>query len=288
MKQGEIVGPIQTDFGWHIIKLTSIRPGKLQSFDEVKGQIEQDLKRQQATRKFAESADQLQNLVYEQADSLQPVAKALNLAVQTTPLITRAQVQALAQNNAKFVQAVFSPESLQAKRNTEAIEIGTNVLMAARVVEYKPASPRPFDDVKAEIRRQLERKAASEMAHEAGMAKLALLEQGKDTGLTFAKPVVLTRNRPQAGFPPQALTMIFQADANKLPAYAGAANDRGGYSIYRVLRVIPAPAPDAAKLNAFSNRIGDQIGRELMSAYAASLKARAEVKINQANLEKKG
>src|SRR5215469_11642569 len=288
MKQGEIVGPIQTDFGWHIIKLTSIRPGKLQSFDEVKGQIEQDLKRQQATRKFAESADQLQNLVYEQADSLQPVAKALNLAVQTTPLITRAQVQALAQNNAKFVQAVFSPESLQAKRNTEAIEIGTNVLMAARVVEYKPASPRPFDEVKDEIRRQLERKAASEMAHQAGMEKLALLEQGKDTGLTFAKPVVLTRNRPQAGFPPQVLTMIFQADANKLPAYAGAANDRGGYSIYRVLRVIPAPAPDAAKLNAFSNRIGDQIGRELMSAYAASLKARAEVKINQANLEKKG
>jgi len=288
MKQGEIVGPIQTDFGWHIIKLTSIRPGKLQSFEEVKGQIEQDLRRQQATRKFAESADQLQNLVYEQADSLQPVAKALNLTVQTTPLITRAQVQALAQNNAKFVQAVFSPESLQAKRNTEAIEVGPNVLMAARVAEYKPASPRPFDDVKAEIRRQLERKAASEMAHQAGMEKLALLEQGKDTGLTFAKPVVLTRNRPQAGFPPQALTMIFQADANKLPAYAGAANDRGGYSIYRVLRVIPAPAPDAAKLNAFSNRIGDQIGRELMSAYAASLKARAEVKINQANLEKKG
>jgi peptidyl-prolyl cis-trans isomerase D len=288
MKQGEIVGPIQTDFGWHIIKLTSIRPGKLQSFDEVKGQIEQDLRRQQATRKFAESADQLQNLVYEQADSLQPVAKALNLTVQTTPLITRAQVQALAQNNAKFVQAVFSPESLQAKRNTEAIEVGPNALMAARVVEYKPASPRPFDDVKAEIRRQLERKAASDMAHQAGMEKLALLEQGKDPGLTFAKPVVLTRNRPQAGFPPQALTMIFQADANKLPAYAGAANDRGGYSIYRVLRVIPAAAPDAAKLNAFSNRIGDQIGRELMSAYAASLKARAEVKINQANLEKKG
>jgi len=288
MKQGEIAGPIQTDFGWHIIKLTSIRPGKLQSFDEVKGQIEQDLRRQQATRKFAESADQLQNLVYEQADSLQPVAKALNLTVQTTPLITRAQVQALAQNNAKFVQAVFSPESLQAKRNTEAIEIGTNVLMAARVVEYKPASPRPFDDVKGEIRRQLERKAASEMAHQAGMEKLALLEQGKDPGLTFAKPVVLTRNRPQAGFPPQALTMIFQADANKLPAYAGAANDRGGYSIYRVVRVIPTTAPDTAKLTAFSNRIGDQIGRELMSAYAASLKARAEVKINQANLEKKG
>jgi peptidyl-prolyl cis-trans isomerase D len=288
MKQGEIAGPIKTDFGWHIIKLTAIRPGKLQGFDEVKGQIEQDLKRQKATRKFAESADQLQNLVYEQADSLQPVAKALNLTVQSTPLITRAQVQALAQNNAKFVQAVFSPESLQAKRNTEAIEVGPSTMMAARVVEYKPAAPRPFDDVKAEIRRQLERKAASDMAHAAGKEKLALVELGKDAGLVFAKPVTLTRNRPQAGFPPSALTMIFQADANKLPAYAGAVNDRGGYSIYKVLRLIPAPTPDAAKVDAFSSRVGDQMGRELMNAYAASLKARADVKINQANLEKKG
>ena len=158
-REGEIVGPIQTDFGWHIIKLTAIHPGKQQSFEEVKAQIEQDFKRQKAMRKFAEAADQLQNLVYEQADSLQPVAKALNINVQTTQLITRAQVQALAQNNAKFVEAVFSPSSLQAKRNTEAIEVGTNTLMAARVVEYKPAAPRAFDDVKAEIRRQLERTA---------------------------------------------------------------------------------------------------------------------------------
>jgi peptidyl-prolyl cis-trans isomerase D len=285
-REGEIVGPIQTDFGWHIIKLTAIHPGKQQSFDEVKAQIEQDLKRQKAMRKFAEAADQLQNLVYEQADSLQPVAKALNINVQSTPLITRAQVQALAQNNAKFVEAVFSPSSLQAKRNTEAIEVGQNTLMAARVVEYKPAAPRAFDDVKAEIRRQLERKAASEQAHKAGQEKLALLEQGKEAGLNFGKPVTLTRNQPQPGYPPPAMTMIFQADSSKLPAYVGSANDRGGFSIYRVLRVIPPAAPDASKLTAYTNRVGDQLGRELMSAYAASLRARAEVKINEANLER--
>ncbi|HTR56861.1 MAG TPA: SurA N-terminal domain-containing protein [Casimicrobiaceae bacterium] len=284
-KEGEIAGPIQTDFGWHIIKLTGIHPGKQQSFDEVRAQIEQDLKRQTATRKFAEAADQLQNLVYEQADSLQPVAKALNLNVQTTQLITRAQVQALALNNAKFVQAVFSPSSLQAKRNTEAIEVAPNTLMAARVVEYKPAAPRAFDDVKTEIRRQLERKAASDLAHKAGMEKLALLEQGKDAGLAFGKPVVLARSQPQPGFPPSALTMIFQTDTNKLPAYVGAGNERGGYSIFRVQRLISPPAPDAAKLTAYTNRVGEQLGRELMNAYAASLRNRAEVKINEANLE---
>jgi len=161
-------------------------------------------------------------------------------------------------------------------------------LMAARVVDYKPASPRPFDEVKAEIRRQLERKAAGELAQAAGKVKLALLQQGKDAGVTFSKPATLMRNQPQPGYPPAALAMIFQADATKLPAYAGSVNERGGYSIYRIERVIAPAAPDTARLTAFSDRVGEQMGRELTAAYVASLKAKADVKINQANLEKEG
>ena len=286
-KQGDIVGPVQTDFGWHIIRITGVKPGKTQSLDEARPQIEQDLKRQKATRKFVEAADQFQNLVYEQADSLQAAAKGLNLEVKTTPMLTRAQVQALAQNSPKLVQAVFSAESLQAKRNTEALEVAPNTLMAARVIDYKPATTRPFDDVKVEIRRQLERNAASELAQKTAKEKLALLEQGKDAGLSFGKPVTLTRNQAQPGFPPDALIKIFQANASKLPAYVGAPAERGAFSVYKVIQVVTPPAPDPERLKAFNNRVGDQVGHELFNAYLASLKSKADVKINQANLEKK-
>jgi len=286
-RQGDIVGPVQTDFGWHIIRITGVKPGKTQSLDEARPQIEQDLKRQKATRKFVEAADQFQNLVYEQADSLQAAAKGLNLEVKTTPMLTRAQVQALAQNSPKFVQAVFSAESLQAKRNTEALEVAPNTLMAARVIDYKPATTRPFDDVKVEIRRQLERNAASELAQKTAKEKLALLEQGKDAGLSFGKPVTLTRNQAQPGFPPDALIKIFQVNANKLPAYVGAPAERGSFSVYKVTQVVSPPAPDPERLKAFNNRVGDQVGHELFNAYLASLKSKADVKINQANLEKK-
>jgi peptidyl-prolyl cis-trans isomerase D len=286
-KQGDIVGPVQTDFGWHIIRITAIKPGKTQSLDEAKPQIEQDLKRQKATRKFVEAADQFQNLVYEQADSLQAAAKGLNLEVKTTPMLTRTQVQALAQNSPKFVQAVFSAESLQAKRNTEALEVAPNTLMAARVIDYKAATTRPFDEVKVEIRRQLERNAASELAQKTAKEKLALLEQGKDAGLSFGKPVTLTRNQPQPGFPPDALIKIFQANASKLPAYVSAPAERGSFSVYKVIQVVTPPAPDPERLKAFNNRVGDQVGHELFNAYLASLKSKADVKINQANLEKK-
>ena len=158
--------------------------------------------------------------------------------MQTTPWITRAQAQGLAQGNAKLVQALFAPESIQGKRNTEAIEVAPNTLMAARIVEYKPAAPRPFAEVTDEIRRQLVRKGASEMAKKAGREKLALLEQGKsdkEAGVSFGKPVTLLRNQMQPGVSPDALTQIFRVDPAKLPSYVGAANERGGFSIYRLV-----------------------------------------------------
>jgi peptidyl-prolyl cis-trans isomerase D len=162
--------------------------------------------------------------------------------------------------------------------------------MAARILEHKPAAPRPFDEVKAEIRRQLERRYASEAAERVGREKLALLEQGrsdKDAGVAFAKPVEVTRNQVGAGFPPEALTRIFQAQPAKLPTYVTAPNPRGGFTIYRVSKVIEPQGLDDARLKLAAERMGEQIGREFVTAYLASLRARADVKIEQSQLERK-
>ena len=290
-KPGEIVGPVQTDFGWHVIRVTGAKPATQRPFDEVKGTIETDLKRQHAQQKFQAAADQFQNLVYEQADSLEGVGKTLEIPVQTTGFVTKSQLQQLGRNSAKFADEVFSPASVQAKRNSEAIEIAPNTLMAARVVEYKPAAPRPFEDVKAEIRRQLERRVAAEAAERAGRAKLALLQQGKsdkDAGVAFARPIEVARNQSGA-VPPDALVKIFQTDPNKFPAYVTGATPRGGFAIYRVTKVIePTSATlDETRLKLASERMADQLGREFATAYLASLKSRADVKINQQQLEKK-
>ena len=290
MKPGEIAGPVESEFGYHVIRLVGVTPEKARSFDEVKAQIETELRRQKVGQKFAAAADQFQNLVYEQADSFAPVAKALGLTVQTSPLVTRAQAQQIALGSAKLVQALFSPESIAAKRNTEAIEVGNGALMAARILEYKPSAVRPFDDVKAEIHRQLVRQAASELARKSGRDKLALLEQGKsdkEAGIVFSKPVTLLRNQPQPGFTNEAITRIFQAGTTKLPAYIGTTSDSGGFSIYRLVKVNTPADNDPDKIAAARARIGEMQNRELFEAYVNTLKAKAKVEINQANLEKK-
>ncbi len=290
MKPGEIKGPVQSDFGWHVIHLLAVTPEKARSFDEVKAQIEADLRRQKVGQKFATAADQFQNLVYEQADTFAPVAKALGLTIQTSPLATRPQAQQIALGSAKFVQALFSPESIAAKRNTDAVEVGNGSMMAGRIIEYKPASVRAYDEVKDEIRRLLVRQSADALAQKAGREKLALLEQGKsdrDAGIAFSKPVLLARNRPQPGFGNEAMTRIFQADATKVPSYIGTAGEGGGFAIYRLLKVILPPEVDPGKIAAARARISELQNREVFDAYVNTLKAKAKVEVNQANLEKK-
>jgi peptidyl-prolyl cis-trans isomerase D len=289
-KIGDIVGPVQSDFGYHVIKVTGITPAKLRPFDSVKSEIEAGMRKAKAQQQFAATAEKFQNMVYEQADSLQGVGKALNVKVNETPFIGRAQVQQLAQNNVKFADAVFAAESTSSKRNTDAIEVAPNILIAGRVLEYKPTAARPFDEVKDEIRRQLVRRQAIELAQAAGQKKLALLSQGKsdkEVGLSFGPPVDVTRNQPAPGMAPDALVRIFQVDTKKLPGYVGNANERGGYSIYRVSGVTNPTALDDARIKLVNTRLGEQLGRELMMSYLGSLRAKADVKINQANLEKK-
>ena len=290
LKPGEITGPVESEFGWHVIRLLGVTPEKTQSFDAVRTQIETELRRQKVGQKFAAAADQFQNLVYEQADTFAPVAKALGLTIQTSPLVTRAQAQEIALGSAKFVQALFSPESIAAKRNTDAIEVGPGTMMAARMVEFKPAAVRAFDEVKGEIHRQLVRQAAADRAQKAGREKLALLEQGKserDVGVVFAKPVLLMRNRAQPGFTGEAITRIFQADAAKVPTYVGAARESGGFSIYKLVRAILPPEVDPGKVAAARAKIGEMQNREMFDAYVATLRAKAKVEVNQRNLEKK-
>ena len=289
-KAGDLLAPVQSDFGWHVIKVTGARAERTQAYEEVAAQIEADLKKQKAGQKFAAAADQFQNLVYEQADSLAGVAKALDLKVQATPLITRSQAQAIGLGNPKFVQALFSPESIQSKRNTEAMEVAPNTLIAGRIVEFKPAAPRPFADVAGEIRVQLTRRAASELAQKAGRAKLALLEAGKsdkEAGVAFGKPLTVGRGEFQSGLPPEVMKGVFQANPDKLPALTGGPNERGGFSIVRVNKVFTPTDTDKQRVDMAASRLSDQLGRELLNAYIASLRAKADVKINQANLEKK-
>jgi peptidyl-prolyl cis-trans isomerase D len=124
------------------------------------------------------------------------------------------------------------------------------------------------------------------MANKEGAEKLALLAKGGEAKLQWGAAKTVSRREAQ-GLPAPALRKVMTVDASKLPAYAGLEGGDRGYSIYRVTKVVPGEFKAGAQSSEELAALNQQAGAEQVEAYVASLRARAKVDINRANLEKK-
>jgi len=196
MKVGDVSGLVESQFGYHIIKLTEIA-GKGQGYDALKPQIRAELMYQKALAKFSEEAENFSSMVYEQSTSLQPAADAFHVPVQKSEWLSYADGAKFFKSD-KLMTLVFTDEVLKDKRNTEAVEVSSNTLVAARVVDYKPSAPRSFDEVKAGIEDFLKIEKATKLAIDKGTTALADLKAGKAvTGIDWINSVVVDRKNAQ-------------------------------------------------------------------------------------------
>lgn len=279
LKQGEISNLVESEFGWHIITVTSLKPAHIKPLEEVKGEIAAEIKKQKAAKMYSEAAETFTNTVYEQADSLKPVADKLKLKIETAQGLSRTPSPALGQapfNNAKFLTALFTDDAIKNKRNTEAVEVAPSTLIAGRIVEFKPASKRPLAEVDAAIRQRVTMEEALKLAHKAGEEKLAAAKKSGDaTGFGDAK--VVSRAKPD--FNPAAFQAVMRADVSKLPAYVGVDVPGVGYGVYRIGKVQQPATEDAARRDMEASQIGNMVAQQEMVGYVEVLKQKAKVKI---------
>ena len=287
MKQGE-TRVVQSEFGFHIVRLTGIQPGKTRSLEEVRKELVTGLTRQKGAKKYSEAAEAFGNMVYEQSESLKPAAERFKLQIQTSDWLTKTpgQERGVLQNP-KLLAALFSQDAIANKRNTDAVEAAPSTVVAARVIEHQPAAQRKLEEVKNEIAEILRRREAAKLAEQEGKARLEQLKKGETPSLTWSAPKLVSRRAAQ-GMPAEVVRQVVAADVSKLPTYVGMSIGETGYVILRISKVVEGEAAaDKQAEKQTEARAANLVGAAEFEAYVASLKGRADIKINGANLEKK-
>ena len=279
LKEGEISDVVQSDFGFHIIRLTALKAATTRPLSEVKANITDEIRRQQVGKKYSEMAEIFTNMVYEQPDSLKPVAEKLGLKIETISGLTRkpttAYPKAAAYNQPKFLSAIFSDEATKNKRNTEAIEVGPRFLIAGRVVDYKPVTHSPLAQVRQQVEESIMLLETEKLALKTGEAKLAELRNGGTAEFSAAKAISRNNN---SSTPPPAVYAIMKADANKLPAFVGVNLGGMGYRIFRINKIVEQPA-DEASAKSEEQQVNEFLAAQEMAAYLGVIKKRANAEI---------
>ena len=279
LKQGEFSDVVESDFGFHVIQLTGKRGGDKKTFEQVRAEIEGDVLKQLAQKRYTEVSEAFRNTVYEQSDSLKPAAEKFKLTIQTASVQRKPAAGAVGVlASQKLLDEIFGNEALRNKRNTESVEPMPNQMVSARVVQHNPARLQSFDQVREQARALLVSKLAQEQAVAAGKARLEALKKDPADLKGFDEATVISRAKPGA-MGRKVVLGVLGADASKLPADIGIDAGEGVYVVARVSKLLPR---DPAVVDA--KRAAEQYARAWSDAEAMAyynhLKTELKVKVS--------
>jgi peptidyl-prolyl cis-trans isomerase D len=278
-KVGEIVGPVKTEYGYHIIRVDEVKGGQTANFDSIKEDLEKEIRKARADEAYLKASQTFTDLVYTEFDSLQPVADQLKLTIQKSDWVSRESGGFNPMlNNPDLLTAVFSPEVLEEKRNTQAFEVQPGVLVSARVVEHAVEEEMKFEDVASDIKDFMKSERSLTKAKEAGEAALTKLKSGEKVSGDWSKPGVVTLVNRQ-GLHAEGLSAVFGMDRTALPGYAGLANEDGRYVIYRVTKVTDKEDEVEGQLDAGKRQITSMTQQQQGTQYLNTLREKANVRI---------
>jgi len=159
---GEVSAPIETDQGWHVLKVVRDDRPQVGSFEEERDALRAAIAQQRAGELFAQQVERLGELAYT-ADNLAEVGQEMNLPVQTSTLLTRNGGEGIGAEP-RVLAAAFSDAVLGRGQLSPVIEIGDGRALVVGLREHRPATPKPLAQVRAEIVATLTAERAAEQA----------------------------------------------------------------------------------------------------------------------------
>jgi peptidyl-prolyl cis-trans isomerase D len=291
MSVGEVSEPIRTQFGYHIIKLTDIKAGKIPPLEEVRDQLVKEIRQRQVDDLYYEQYEQLTDLAYENPDSLQASADGLGLEIKTSDWITATQGEGIGAYP-KVRAIAFSDDVLEAGNNSEPIEVDQGDAIVLRVSDRESAHPTPLEEVRDTIVARLKQEGAARAAAEKGdqiMQELGGDKSMKDIAqadeLEFKEADKVGRNAP--GYKPELIGAVFRlprpADDQALTEGIALAN--GDYVVVQLKAVTDADPANMTEAMRTQLKQGfeDMRHNMVLSTLVDSLRGRAEVEIPAAS-----
>ena len=274
---------VESEYGYHVIKVTGVKGGGEKPLAEVKPELLKMWREEEAARRYNAEAENLSNMVYEQADSLKPVAERFKLNIEKAEGLPRKPAagaqEGSVEANARLLDQLYAPEALEEHRNTTAIEIAPGVLVSARVDAHHPQHRQTFDEVKDTVKQRWMADEAARLAREAGEKQLAALkEAGKDAKAPAGLSEENTVSRAQPGrLQRDALQAAFGVPAEQLPAWVGADLGHAGYQLIRVEKALPPDDAAKQRMDAYKGQLRQTLANAETQAWIAALKGSLKI-----------
>ncbi|GAA4493715.1 peptidylprolyl isomerase [Pseudaeromonas paramecii] len=285
-KVGDLSQPVQSQFGYHIIKLLGVEPAKVKTLDEVKEQVRQQVKEDKAKEQFLDLQQQMADLSFENPDSLDEVATKLGLQVQQLALQPVSSNEFPLSNDKVKTQA-FSVELRDQNTNSEVIALSDKQAAVIHVVDYKPAAVRPLDEVKAALDTAIKHDKALAAVQAEAAALLEKLKSGEsvDAAVAAKQGKVETLagvRRDDQKLDQQLASALFKlakpVDGKPVYSQVGLFD---GDQVLMALTAVHEADKDSANLSRLQASLQRNYGDAAYRAMLAQLRAKAKISYHQ-------
>jgi peptidyl-prolyl cis-trans isomerase D len=284
MREGDVRGPVKSDFGFHVVKLDKIVAGGPLPLEQVRAELERELRDRQADAEFRELENAVSNAMFDALD-IDAIGEAVGLEVKSSAGYLRTGGDPFGTNQAA-IEAVFDPRVLTGGEVSDIVEIDANRSVVIKVAAYHAASRKTLDEVRDQISGALKSARAQEILADRSEELQVMLQRGDDiyaaaesVGAKVSPPALV--GRTDATVDARLLAAIFRSKKplEGSPKIGGTFTQTEDYAVFSLTAVIPG-RPEAIPLadrDARKKELASQSGIADFTAFLSELEQRAVI-----------
>ena len=284
---GDIVGPVKSQYGYHIIQLDGIQPGRTKTLAEARPELEAQLKQSEARNRFGDIEDQLQSRLQDPGVTLDSLAKEFNLTTGKVPQFLRGAGGPPLGEERPLQNLLFGANAISAGSLGGPVILDNDKMVIFEAAAHRAPHVKPLADVRDSIVAALKTQRETDAALAAAQAARTQLLSGasfdqvaKNLKVKTDPPKFVGRGDPSV--PAQILSAAF--DAAKpvhAPVYEAVTLENGGAALIAVMQI----RSGEQQANRYLDQVLEQeqlqrAGEADALGYLAQLRATAKVRKN--------